>query len=90
MTTRISDLVPGDRILGVDIGESTFIGRIDPHPLYANLVMVIWWLDHPEYRWSFDALAPGQVVLFNHTLDSTDREGALRRALHGGQEQKRR
>lgn len=87
MTTRISDLVPGDRILGVDIGESTFIGTIDPHPLYANLVMVIWWIEDPLLNgWSFDALAPRQVILFNHTVDSTDREGALRRALHGGQQ----
>ena len=60
----VRNLTPGDRITLGDT-SAVFVGLVDPHPLYAGLVLVIWWIDRDSVdpgRWSHDALSPNQDV----------------------------
>jgi hypothetical protein len=66
---RIRDLQPGYVVtLEHHPGyEATFVGLVDPHPLYPNLVMVIWHhpadnLISPGREFSFDALSPAMEI----------------------------
>lgn len=78
---KISDLVPGDRVVIHGMGSAIFIGIITPHPLYVNkgLSLVIWKMG--DGSWSMDALLarmelPGDV-------DTSNRSGNLHTALLG-------
>jgi hypothetical protein len=77
---KIRELTPGDLVKISGLGKSIFIGRVPQHPLYPNLSLVIWWLEH-EKRYGFDALDPGQQI--DATVDSSNRIGNFRRAIVG-------
>jgi hypothetical protein len=75
--------VPGMKFQVEPLGTAVYVGTVWPHPLYPNLVMVIWWMDWVP-GWSHDALSPlmeHRDVVVNGPADY---EGELRRVLHRG------
>jgi hypothetical protein len=52
---KIKDLTPGDRVAMMG-RVGIFIGIVDPHPLFPNVSMVIWWMPK-EKTWYHDALS---------------------------------
>jgi hypothetical protein len=59
--TKLMQLHPGDQVVIEGFKECTFIGRIDPHPLYPHLWMAIW-RDNKTAEWYHDALNPMQDI----------------------------
>ena len=88
---RVQDLVPGMQIphrgpyIGLGSEVATFVARVDEHPVWPNLALVIWRMPDgwPSGVWSHDALSPAQDV--GEPLPSTveERQRNLRAALLG-------
>jgi hypothetical protein len=73
--------MPGDNVTtsGIDgLTGGIFIGRIDPHPLYPQLSLVIWRLHNGEI--SLDALSPRMEVSGN--INTHQRAHFIYRAIH--------
>jgi hypothetical protein len=80
---RIRDLQPGYlvRMKHHPGYEATFVGLVESHPLYPNLVMVIWHhpadnLISPSREFSFDALSPNMELPADQTVTF---DGAINR-----------
>lgn len=52
-------LQPGD-VVQIGTDKACFVGRIDPHPLHLNMVLVIWRIS--TGGWSIDCLNPAMVI----------------------------
>lgn len=79
---KILELASGDKVAMPGEQPATFVALVQPHPLFAPLVMVIWRLPegHPAGEWSHDALNPWQEV--GDVVSTPDqRQENLRRAL---------
>jgi hypothetical protein len=59
--TKLMSLSPGDQVAIAGFKECTFVGHIDPHPLYPHLWMAIW-RDNKTGEWYHDALSPMQNI----------------------------
>lgn len=80
--TTVRDLIPGDAVidrLGMFDGDPVFVARVEPHPLYPTLVMVIWRM--PDRSWSHDALDARQEVGDTRPASAEQRTSRLRAAL---------
>jgi hypothetical protein len=82
---KFSDLVPGDRLTLMN-EHSVLIARVDPHPIYRNLSLFIWWMEDrtgPD-KYSLDALSPHYELLMGTHVDSSARDANLHRAIFLG------
>lgn len=78
---KVYELKPGDRVQMAG-DEATYVGKIESHPLFRGVALVIWRMPegHPVGEWSHDALSVTQDV--GEVVSTPDqREQNLRRAL---------
>jgi len=75
---RLIDLAPGD-VVTIGTSKACYVGRVDPHPLWPRMSLVIWRMG--TGGWSLDALSYAYVINGeSETVGVDGPEAASRRA----------